>query len=339
MISIIVPAFNEQEILAQLYERVDAVARSWLDDYEVIVVDDGSVDATPVLAKEFSQRNPKWKCVTFARNFGHQRAVSAGIHYAAGDAVVVIDADLQDPPEVITQLIERWRDGYQVVYAVRRNRKEHVLKRAAYAAFYRLLSQTATINIPLDAGDFCLMDRVVVDVLKSMPERTRFIRGMRTWVGFRQTGVEYDRSARGAGEPKYTLRKLFQLASDGIMSFSSVPLRLASWLGAALFLASLALIAVIVAWRLADVTILGMSPRNAAGWTSLFTALLALSGLQFMLIGLLGEYVARVFEEVKHRPLWVVAATHGFEPRSATEAIESLAAKATARPPDEVAVP
>jgi dolichol-phosphate mannosyltransferase len=313
MISIVVPAFNEEQILPQLYQRLEGAAASWGEDYEIIVVDDGSRDRTAPICSAFCRDNPRWKRITFARNFGHQPAVSAGLYYAQGDAVVVIDADLQDPPEVIGQLIDRWREGFQVVYAIRRKRKEHLLKRAAYAAFYRILSRMATIDIPLDAGDFCLMDRAVVDVLKAMPERSRFIRGMRTWVGFRQTGLAYERAARGAGEPKYTLRKLFRLASDGVMSFSSMPLRLASWLGALMFFMSLALVAVIVLWWLTDATIFGITPRNVAGWTSLFSTILALSGLQLMMIGLLGEYVSRIFDEVKQRPLWVVAETQGLD--------------------------
>ncbi|MDF1667516.1 MAG: glycosyltransferase family 2 protein, partial [Planctomycetota bacterium] len=224
MISVVIPLLDEQETIPVMYERLSKSAESWGMDYEIIVVDDGSTDASFALLSAIRERDPHWKLLSFARNFGHQTAISAGIHYSRGDAVVLIDGDLQDPPEVIIEFIKRWRDGNQVVYAVRRKRKENVFKRAAYWSYYRLLRLISSIEVPLDSGDFCLMDRRVVDVLKQMPERTRFVRGLRSWVGFRQVGVEYERQGRHAGEVKYTFRKLVQLAFVGILSFSSRPL-------------------------------------------------------------------------------------------------------------------
>lgn len=326
MISVVIPLYNEQAILPELYRRVSAAAETWREDYEVIVVDDGSADGTPLALAAIHARDPRWRILTFSRNFGHQTAVSAGIHYSRGDAVVVIDGDLQDPPEVIADLIATWRQGYQVVYAVRRSRKEGWIKRAAYRMFYRLLKRLASIDIPLDAGDFCLMDRSVVEVIKSMPERSRFVRGLRSWAGFSQVGIEYDRAARAAGKSKYTLTKLFKLAFDGIFSFSTAPLKVANLFGALLCICSFMLMTLLVCWRLSDVTVLSMHPTEATGWTSILCCVLFLSGLQFLLLGVIGEYLARIFAEVKGRPPWVIAkslgiaaATARFGPTSITE--------------------
>jgi dolichol-phosphate mannosyltransferase len=312
--------YNEQAVLGTLYERLTAAARSWGDDYEVIAVDDGSRDGTLAGLSEIHRRDPRWKVLSFSRNFGHQTAVSAGLHYASGDVAAVMDADLQDPPEELNKLLDQWRAGYHVVYAIRANRKEGVLKRAAYAGFYRLLRKLAAIDIPLDAGDFCLMDRAVVDVLASLPERTRFVRGLRCWAGFRQTGVVYDRPARAAGATKYSLGKLVRLAADGIFSFSSAPLKLSSWLGIGCCAASAVLIVALVVWWASNVPLLGMRPGAAVGWTSLFSLVLFLGGLQLLMIGFIGEYLARVFEETKGRPPWVIAGALGFDqslPRAA----------------------
>lgn len=312
MISIVIPVHNEEENLPQLYERLSEAARAWDEDYEVIVVDDCSTDGSPELLAKFHVEDPRWKSLRFSRNFGHQTAVSAGVYYSRGDAVVVIDGDLQDPPEVIVELLERWREGYQVVYAVRRQRKENVFKVAAYGLFYRMLRRLASIEIPLDSGDFCLMDRRVVDVLKAMPERSRFVRGLRSWAGFRQIGFEYQRHARHGGKSKYSLLKLMQLAANGMISFSSSPLRLASFLGGMLCVLSVLLVVLLVAWRLADVTILGMNPRGSVGWTSIVSLNLLLFGMLMMLMGIIGEYLACLFEEVKGRPPWIIAQAQGF---------------------------
>lgn len=313
MISIVIPAHNEEDVLPVLFERLNTAAQSWGDDYEVIIVDDGSTDATPLWLDRFHAEDDRWKYLRFSRNFGHQAAVSAGIHYSTGDAVIVMDADLQDPPEVLDQFLDKWREGYQVVYAVRTKRKEHFFKRTAYSLFYRVLRSVADIEIPLDSGDFCLMDRTVVDVLRSLPERTRFVRGLRSWAGFRQTGLPYERDARLAGDVKYTLPKLMRLAADGVFSFSNWPLRFSSWMGVALCMGSLSMMTLVVAWWATNVEVFGMAPGRALGWTSLCSLILLVSGVQLLFLGVIGEYLARVFDEVKARPSWIVAQARGIE--------------------------
>lgn len=313
MYSIIVPVLNEQETLPTLYSRLTAAAAEWDDDYEIIVVDDGSTDLTAEMLDELHRQDSRWKRISFSRNFGHQSAVSAGLRYSRGDAVAIIDGDLQDPPELLKELFQKWKQGYDVVYAIRATRKEQFWKQCAYKVFYRLMKRCANIDIPLDAGDFCVMDRRVVLALETMPEKTRFVRGLRSWTGFRQTGVAYDRSARYAGEPKYSLKKLFRLAFDGIVAFSSVPLRLASWAGVTLCGLSIASILCLIAWRLTDWPILGMHPSQSLGWTSLVSLMAFFSGLQLLMLGVIGEYLARVFDEVKGRPGWIVAELVGFD--------------------------
>ena len=288
MISVVVPVKDEVENLELLYKRLSRAAQSWGCDYEVVAVDDGSEDGSQDILKEIHQNDPRWKILEFSRNFGHQSAVSAGIHYACGDAVVVIDADLQDPPEIIEQLIARWRAGCEAVHAVRTNRKENILKRAAYRAFYLAYSRLTSFEVPLDSGDFCLMDRKIVDVMRALPERTRFVRGLRAWTGFRQTTVKYERQERHAGETKYTLHKLMELATDGILSFSSKPLKLAGWFGAGACAVSAVTVVLLVIWWLVKTPILGFRPSDALGWTSLFSLVLALAGVQMLLIGLIG---------------------------------------------------
>src|SRR5262245_55122257 len=218
-VSVVIPCYNEEEVLPELFQRVTAAAEKWSCDWEVVCVDDGSRDRTWQMVASQHQADARWRGLSFARNFGHQTAVSAGIYYATGDAVIVIDADLQDPPEELWRFIKAWQEGSEVVYAIREKRKEGPLKRGAYWFFYRLLARIVSFQIPEDSGDFCLMDRRVVDVLKSMPERNRFVRGLRAWVGFRQVGIRYERSERVAGETKYSVAKLFRLAFDGIFSF------------------------------------------------------------------------------------------------------------------------
>jgi len=315
MISIVLPFFNEQETLPTLYTRLTAAARAWNTDYEVIAVDDGSRDATPDMLDAITRDDPRWKLLRFSRNFGHQAAVSAGICYSSGDAVVVMDSDLQDPPEELHRFLDQWQAGYQVVYAIRTKRKENLFKRTAYALFYRMLRRLSNIEIPLDAGDFCVMDRSVVEVLRALPERTRFVRGLRSWAGFRQIGVAYERDARHAGDVKYTFRKLVQLAVNGILSFSSAPLRLASWLGMMTCGTAAALILFIIFWRMTNLELIGMNPGQAAGWTSLVSLILFLAGVQMLLIGAIGEYLARVFDEVQGRPPWIIGYASGFEER------------------------
>jgi dolichol-phosphate mannosyltransferase len=310
-ISIVVPCYNEEAVLPQLFERLAAAAGTWAMDYEVICVDDGSLDKTWKMLKQQHEKDPRWDCLSFARNFGHQAAVSAGLHFATGDAVVVIDADLQDPPEEISRLAEKWREGFEVVFAIRQKRKEGPVKKFCYWAFYRLMSWLVPFEMPLDSGDFCLMDRRVVDIIKLMPERNRFVRGLRAWSGFRQTGLHYERQSRQAGEPKYGFKKLFKLATDGLFSFSAVPLRLATYLGLwvsgfAFLGAAFTLAQKIFAAQFAKI---GLAP--SAGFPTIVISILFLGGVQLICLGILGEYIGRIYEEVKGRPLWIIRDSAG----------------------------
>ena len=303
-LSVVLPVFNERENLPALYERLVRVLDAGNQSYELVFVDDGSRDGSRDVLYALAERDPRVVVVELARNFGHQIAISAGLDYARGDGVIVMDSDLQDPPEVLPEFIARWREGYDVVYAVRASRKENLLLRAAYALFYRLLRWIANIDIPLDAGDFCLMDRRVVDVLTAMPERNRFVRGIRSWVGMRQIGLPYDRQGRYAGKPKYTLSRLTYLALDGIVAFSFVPLRIITILGFIVSAVSIALAILYTVQRLA----FGLTPP---GFPTLIVAVFFLAGIQLITIGVIGEYVGRIYEEVKQRPLYVVRRVMG----------------------------
>jgi len=298
-ISVVVPLFNEQDNVGELHRRLTDVLGALGVPYEVVLVDDGSRDATPGLIDALREVDPNLGAVSLSRNFGHQAAVSAGLDLARGRAVVVMDGDLQDPPEVIPRFVERWREGYEVVYAVRRHRKEGPVKRLGYFAFYRLLSAISDLDIPLDSGDFCLMDRKVVSALNGLPERVRFVRGLRTFVGFRQTGLAYERAARGAGKSKYTFRALARLAADGLVSFSGYPLRLVSGLGLFGVAAALGL----TAWVVLDAVSHRTAPR---GWASTVVVVLFIGSVQLVCLGIIGEYVRLIFLESKRRPTYVV---------------------------------
>ena len=313
-VSVVIPCFNEEAVLPLLFERLSQTAAEWPADYEVILIDDGSRDGTWQWIREFHRRDPRWKSIRLARNFGHQTALRVGLQASRGDLVVVLDADLQDPPEVLPRFFEKWAEGFDVIYGVRRDRKEGVVKRSAYFWFYRVLSLLADQNIPLDAGDFSVMDRRVVEVLKRMPERKPFIRGLRSWVGFRQIAVPYDRQHRAAGETKYSMRRLVGLAADGILSSSVVPLRAATWLGA---------IVSVVAFLGGIFTLLiGLFPRFFAQWgiervegtVSVLVAILFLGGVQLLFLGVLGEYIGRIYENAKGRPLCTIYETLGLPP-------------------------
>jgi glycosyltransferase involved in cell wall biosynthesis len=314
MISVVVPAYNESEGLLLLYERLTACASTWGEDYEVVLVNDGSRDDTLAIAEKLAADDRRWKVVSLTRNFGHQAAVTAGLNFARGDLVAVIDADLQDPPEELPRFFSKCREGFDVAYGVRMKRKESLWKRMAYKSFYRLLASLANITIPLDSGDFCVMTRRAVDTLNQLPERNRFIRGLRSWVGYRQTGVTYERHARAAGEPKYTLLSLMKLALDGITNFSSRPLRMIAVFG--FLLASLAVVAgfVFLLQYVFDWTIAGHNPRQARGWSSLIVTVLFLAGSQLLSLGILGEYIGRLFEEIKGRPVFLVDRTTNIDP-------------------------
>lgn len=312
IVSLVIPCHNEAEVLPILFERVNAVAALWDAQLEVILVDDGSRDATWQIMRTLHERDPRWKLVQLSRNFGHQTAVWTGLKHVTGDLVAVLDADLQDPPEVLGDFFDRWEAGYDVVYAVRRKRKEGWFKRLAYHTFYRLMASMAEINVPLDSGDFCLMDRDVVDVMLRSGEMRPFVRGIRAWVGFPQIGVEYERDERKAGEISYTLPKLFALALDGILSFSTRPLRLATWLGLAVSgLALLGCLFTLTQWFFApQFAAVGLAP--VPGYATIVMSILFLGGVQLICLGILGEYVGRIYENVKHRPQYVVCQTVGF---------------------------
>lgn len=312
-ISVVLPCFNEESVLPRLFERLNAAAKTWGMDYEIICVDDGSRDRTWELLKAQHQADARWRCLSFARNFGHQAAVSAGLYHAAGDAVIVMDADLQDPPEELARFIATWRQGYEVVYAIRQKRKESLAKKLSYWLFYRLMARLVPFQLPLDSGDFCLMDRRVVQTLNRMPERNRFVRGLRAWAGFRQTGLAYERQARAAGVPKYNLRRLLNLAWDGIFSFSTIPLRLVGYMGLTIStLSGLGIIFTLVQRIFAGwFQKIGLAP--VPGFATIVISILFLGGIQLLCLGIVGEYIGRIYEEVKRRPMWIVREACGLE--------------------------
>lgn len=298
-LSVVIPLYNEEENVEELYRRLSQALRPLQISYEIMFVNDGSRDATSRLIEALHEADPSVVVLHLSRNFGHQPAVSAGVDHARGRAVMVMDGDLQDPPEVIPQFLRRWREGYDVVYAVRQRRKEEPVKRLGYYVFYRLMNAISDLDIPLDSGDFCLMDRKVVQALRSLPEQARFVRGLRTFVGFRQTGLAYERAAREAGRAKYTFGALVRLATDGLVSFSSYPLRLVTYLG--FTFAGLA--AVLTVCVLADALFHRTAPH---GWASLIIVVLAMSAVQLICLGIIGEYIRLIFLESKERPTYIV---------------------------------
>lgn len=308
LLSIVIPCYNEEEVIGETVERLRKFCAELHGlDVEMIFVDDGSRDRTRELLKALAVDDARVRIIGFARNFGHQIAVTAGIDAASGDAVVLIDADLQDPPEVVHQMIAKWREGFDVVYGTRTERQgESAFKVATARGFYRLLNTLSEIPIPLDTGDFRLMSRNVVDTLRAMPERDRFVRGMVSWVGFRQTALPYVRAERFAGESKYPLRKMVQFAADGILSFSTKPLQMSVALGMASAVVALLGIVYALALRL-------LTDMWVEGWTALMIAVLFIGGVQLISVGILGEYVGRIYNEVKKRPLYVVQEYCGFK--------------------------
>jgi polyisoprenyl-phosphate glycosyltransferase len=306
-LSIVVPVFNEEATLPELRRQLAEVLPEMIGGAEVILVNDGSRDRTAELIGQICHEDPRFSGVHFSRNFGHQAAVAAGLRYASGRAVVVMDADLQDPPRLVLSLLEKWREGYEVVYARHaRRERETPLKRAFAYAYYRVLQRVAQHDVPADTGDFCLMDRRVVDLLNAMPERNRYIRGLRAWVGFRQTAVDFDRPGRFAGEAKYTLRKSLGLAVNGVISLSKAPLRIATWFGLLVSVTSFVLAVVFVIEKLT----VGFEIR---GWASTVVIILFLGGVQLLTIGIIGEYISRIYDEVKQRPLYIVRDTDNLD--------------------------
>ena len=299
--SIIAPIYNEVDNLPVLYSRVSEVMNGTEEAWELILVDDGSKDGSNEVIRKLASADERVRPVIFARNFGHQIAVTAGLDYSRGDAVIIIDADLQDPPEVIHDLIAKWREGYEVVYAVRKEREgETWFKKTTAALFYRMIYRITDVKIPLDTGDFRLIDRKVVNIMSKMRERHRFLRGIGAWVGFKQIGVEYNRAARFAGETKYPLKKMLKLALNAITGFSYFPLQVATYIGFISAGLSILAIPVVIVLRL-------ISAPQLTGQATTLIMVLFLGGVQLISIGIIGEYIGRIYDEVKGRPLYIVA--------------------------------
>ncbi len=304
--SFVVPIFNEEAVLELFHARLANVVDSLDGDTEIVFVDDGSTDSTPVLLRGLAARDVRVRVLQFSRNFGHQAAITAGLDVAEGDAVIVIDGDGQDPPEVAPELVARWKEGAEVVFAVRASRRDPLPKRVAARVFYRVLQRTAAVPIPVDSGDFRLVDRSVVLAFRSLHERNRYVRGMIAWVGFRQASVTYERAERAAGRPKYTFGRLVRLAMDGIISFSDVPLRGTLAMGVVIAFGAFGIGVWAIVKKLAGADVV-------PGWVSLLTPLAFLAGVQLIVLGVIGMYLGRVFNEVKGRPVYILRATFGFE--------------------------
>lgn len=320
--SIVIPILDEEDTLGELHRRVAAVLDQLDGPGEVVVVDDGSTDGSWALLQEIAAADPRFRPVRLSRNFGHQAAITAGLDHAGGDAVVIIDGDLQDPPELIVEMATRWREGFQVVYAHRTDRAgESRFKLRTAAAFYRLLSRWSDVAIPQDVGDFRLMDRTVVDAIGHMREHARYLRGMVAWVGYRQTAVDYVRDARHAGETKFSVGRMLRFATDGLLSFSAAPLRLALRLGLLISMLSFGYGVVAVLLKVTGAF-------TVPGWTSLVVVTAFLGGIQLVVLGIMGEYVARIHEEVKGRPLYLT-----YPPEAAGSAGQQVAA--LERPADD----
>ncbi len=300
VLSVVVPVFNEEAIIHELHSRLTSALSAIGEPYEIIFINDGSRDRSLELMREVAASDSRVRVLDLSRNFGHQIAITAGMDYSRGQAIVIIDADLQDPPEVIAKLVARWREGFQVVFAVREHRMgETFFKKLTAAAFYRIIRRITNVDIPVDTGDFRLMDRSVVDSLKRIREKHRFVRGLVSWVGFKQTGITYVRQERFAGETKYPLRKMLKFAFDGITSFSFMPLQMATYLGFGV--SALSFLA--ICWVLVEALVFH---ETVQGWSSLMVAVLFLGGIQLLTIGLIGEYVGRIYDEVKGRPLYLI---------------------------------
>lgn len=306
--SFVLPIYNEEANIPELYRRLTTVIDDLDGDAEIIFVDDGSRDRSLSLIRDLHDRDSRICYLSFARNFGHQIAVTAGLNFARGNAVIVMDADLQDPPELVLEMAARWQRGFHVIYAQRtQRRKENWFKRLMAYGFYRVLRHLADVDIPTDTGDFCLMDRRVVDLLNAMPERNRYIRGLRAWVGFRQIAIPFDRDPRFAGEVKYTFRKSLGLAINGLVSFSRIPLRLSTYLGLAAATVALFMAILVIYWRL-------FAPNSPlTGFATIAVVVFFLGAVQLISIGILGEYIGRIYEEIKGRPLYTLSEVGGFQ--------------------------
>lgn len=298
--SIVIPVFNEEEVIEHTYERIKTVMKNADGNYELLFINDGSRDRSVEILLNLSEQDNRIKIVDFSRNFGHQIAITAGMDYALGDAIVIIDADLQDPPELILEMIQKWKEGYDVVYAKRTARKgETFFKKQTASAFYRTLRAMTEIEIPIDTGDFRLIDRKVCNQMKNIHEKNRFVRGLVSWVGFKQSAVEYERDERFAGETKYPLKRMLKLSLDGITSFSYKPLKLANYLGASLSVIGFVYMLIVLYQKLFTTT-------TVTGWSSIIVIQLFFSGITLMMLGVIGEYIGRIYDEAKGRPLYIV---------------------------------
>lgn len=299
-VSIVVPAYNEIDNLPELYSRVMGVFQPLGVRWELLVIDDGSSDGTLDWLREHSRQDPRLRFVSFSRNFGHQAGVTAGLQNANGDAVIIMDADLQDPPEVLQKMVEKWREGYQIVVGRRSEREVDPLMKRLFAwTYYRVLARLSDTRIPVDAGDFCLLDRVVVDTLNRLPERNRYVRGLRSWVGFRHSEVDFVRQHRFRGAPKYSFYKSLALAIDGLISFSHSPLRLATYMGIFTGFLALVMVALVFYWRF-------LTNAPLVGYAAIITSFLFIASVQLLTVGIMGEYVGRIYDEVKGRPHYIV---------------------------------
>ncbi|MBC2389495.1 glycosyltransferase family 2 protein [Listeria booriae] len=308
-ISVVIPLYNEEAVIEQTYTRLKDVMETLAMDYELLFVNDGSKDKTLQLVQTLSFADKHVKCLAFSRNFGHQIAITAGTDYASGDAVVVIDADLQDPPELIPEMIQKWQDGFDVVYAKRIKRNgESFFKKWSAKMFYRTLHRLTDVEIPVDTGDFRLMDKKVYTELKKINEKNPFVRGLVSWLGFQQVALEYEREERAAGETKYPLKKMIKLSLDGLTSFSHQPLKMASYAGVTLSIAGFIYMLVVLFQTIFTAT-------TVNGWSSIIIIQLLFSGFVLIILGMIGEYIGRIYDEVKDRPLYIVEASYGFEQR------------------------
>jgi glycosyltransferase involved in cell wall biosynthesis len=307
MYSIVIPLFNEELVVNETYKRVRTVMDSTGEPYEIIFVNDGSRDGTLGKVREIAKMDRNICLISFSRNFGHQSAITAGMDYSKGQAVIVIDADLQDPPEVMLKMIDKWKEGYEVVYGLRIKRKgETFFKKVTAKVYYRILNKLTDVDIPVDVGDFRLIDRKVCDALKKLPERNRYVRGLISWLGFRQTGVEFVREERLAGETKYPFRKMIKLALDGITSFSYKPLKLASYIGAAISAIGFLYLLVVIFQKL-------FTDTTVQGWASLIAITLFFNGIILLILGIIGEYIRRIYDEAKGRPIYIVSEIVNFD--------------------------
>jgi len=305
--SIILPVYNEQENISSLYKRVVKVFVDLKKEYEIIFVNDGSHDKTKEILEDLHNKNNNIKIINFSRNFGHQTAVTAGLNFVSGEEIAILDADLQDPPEILPKFFAKIEEGFDVVYAIRKKRKENIVKRFFYSLFYKILHLIASVDIPLDSGDFCVLSRRMVETINSFPERNRFVRGLRSWAGFKQTGLEYEREKRFAGESKYGLRKLFKLAFDGIFSFSFIPLQIMFTLGSiSLFLSIIGIF-----WAI-YMKFFTNAYSKVPGFATTTILIMFVGGLQLFSIGIMGEYLRRVYDEVKQRPQYIIESKIGF---------------------------